>query len=174
MASLAPRQALTHETHWTHCKRVLCVGQPGYPGGPCVQCVLCVRLLGRCCAREAHVIHVAAETVTACAEHARGPKAARPVLETAWEDTCLASVCSRFCDHRPAPKNGRRGRRSSPLFDTHVSETKRTLSTRDVERASTGGGAMLGPSRNHDARAPGSQLSCRHSPAAAHLPELQL
>ena len=30
-------------------------------GGPCVQCVLCVRLLGRCCAREAHVIHVAAE-----------------------------------------------------------------------------------------------------------------
>ena len=46
-------------------------------GGPCVQCVLCVRLLGRCCAREAHVIHVAAETVTARAEHARGPEAAR-------------------------------------------------------------------------------------------------
>ena len=33
------------------------------------------------------------------------------------------------------------GRRSSPFFDTHVSETKRTLSTRDVERATTGGGS---------------------------------
>ena len=78
---------------------------------------------------------------------------------------------------RPPPGPKKRwggGRRSSPFFNTHVSETKRTLSTRDVERASTGGGAILGPSRNHDARAPGSQLSCRHSPAAAHPPELQL
>ena len=50
---------------------------------------------------------------------------------------------SPFFDHRPAPKK-RWGEGDVPalfFFDTHVSETKRTLSTRDVERATTGGGS---------------------------------